>query len=234
MPRLILDGDPAGQRLLRRRRDRRRCAAHEKSGAMTAPSRWPRRLPAGARARSRARRRPQPLRECCWRDATRRAAGPLGVSNWSGTRAGSPRRSSRPADRRSCSAACPGVTLARRKGSQLRRAQVCRVGRVDDASTTAWRRSRASQFVAVAADLAAVRRRSASAGVRRLAASRPMRVSVQLRFADGARWVKSVYLDQDVAAGRRSGRQTWPPRSARGLRSRSRHRIVRARSSWIS
>ncbi|MDQ3417807.1 MAG: hypothetical protein M3541_03345, partial [Acidobacteriota bacterium] len=73
---------------------------------------------------------------------------------------------------------------------------------------------RSSQFVAAAADLAA-----GHAPFTRLlfeaSADRPMRVSVQLRFADGARWVKSVYLDrverqaairvQDMTSADRSG-----------------------------
>jgi hypothetical protein len=56
---------------------------------------------------------------------------------------------------------------------------------------------RASRFVALAADLS-----GGQGPIGRLVfdahASKPMRVSVQLRFADGARWVKSVYLDQEV------------------------------------
>src|SRR5688572_11011557 len=51
-----------------------------------------------------------------------------------------------------------------------------------------------SQFVAVAADLLAGQT-PLSGLTFEAAASKPMRVSVQLRFADGGRWVKSVYLD---------------------------------------
>jgi hypothetical protein len=53
---------------------------------------------------------------------------------------------------------------------------------------------RSSQFVAAAADLAAGQGVSRPLGFEG-SAVKPMRVSVQLRFADGARWVKSVYLD---------------------------------------
>ncbi len=76
---------------------------------------------------------------------------------------------------------------------------------------------RSSQFVAAAADLA-----GGQAPFSRLlfeaSADRPMRVSVQLRFADGARWVKSIYLDrverqvaigvQDMTSADRAGAVT--------------------------
>lgn len=54
---------------------------------------------------------------------------------------------------------------------------------------------RTSQYVAAAADVVP----GPSFDVLSFSARavRPMRVSVQLRFADGSRWVKSVYLDQD-------------------------------------
>lgn len=56
---------------------------------------------------------------------------------------------------------------------------------------------RASQFVAASADLT-----PGGAPLSTLAfgaqGGKPMRVSVQLRFADGARWVKSVYLDSTL------------------------------------
>jgi hypothetical protein len=52
---------------------------------------------------------------------------------------------------------------------------------------------RTSQYVAAAADLAPSLPYSTLIFDAR--AARPMRVSVQLRFPDGERWAKSVYLD---------------------------------------
>lgn len=54
---------------------------------------------------------------------------------------------------------------------------------------------RRSQFVALAADLvpSPTYRALAFAGT----AVKPMRVSVQLRFPDGSRWIKSVYMDPE-------------------------------------
>jgi hypothetical protein len=61
---------------------------------------------------------------------------------------------------------------------------------------------RTSQYVAAAVDLAPSLPYSALIFDAR--AARPMRVSVQLRFPDGERWVKSVYLDtQDREAAAR-------------------------------
>ncbi len=71
---------------------------------------------------------------------------------------------------------------------------------VSDATATlhyVLAQDRASRFVAAAADLD-VSQASAGSLVFDAHASNPMRVSVQLRFGDGTRWVKSVYLDQDV------------------------------------
>lgn len=59
---------------------------------------------------------------------------------------------------------------------------------------------RRSQFVALAADV--VQGRSFDVLAFSARAVKPMRLSVQLRFEDGARWVKSVYLDsqeRDIA-----------------------------------
>lgn len=60
---------------------------------------------------------------------------------------------------------------------------------------------RSSQFVAAAADVAAGQPPFDQLAFA-ASAARPMRISVQLRFPDGSRWVKSVYLDrteQEVA-----------------------------------
>ena len=72
-----------------------------------------------------------------------------------------------------------------------------------------------SPFVAVAADVAAGQAPFTGLTFEG-SAEKPMRVSVQLRFADGGRWVKSVYLDaaarqvtiraEDMVSGRAPGR----------------------------
>lgn len=55
--------------------------------------------------------------------------------------------------------------------------------------------ARNSEFVAAAADLA--EGQSFSALALEAWASKPMRVSAQLRFPDGSRWVKSIYLESE-------------------------------------
>ncbi len=85
---------------------------------------------------------------------------------------------------------------------------------------------RSSQFVGAAADLAAGQPPFTQLTFNAFAV-RPMRVSVQLRFADGARWVKSVYLDraerqvairlQDLTSADRSGGIIPDPATATSL-----------------
>ena len=120
-------------------------------------------------------------------------AVPWVVSNWSGPR------------RTAASQPSPEPVLA----EPLTRASPWRVEKDPDSSgqiaasgeSTTLQYSlapdRHSRFVAIATDFG-----GGQGPTGRLVfdaeASKPMRVSVQLRFADGARWAKSVYLDEEV------------------------------------